>query len=112
MKALDILNHDECDLNKNNTNDICIDQNIIKESIDQANSNIISFYNILGSEQEDLTFSERVDELIDPDMNIDKVIEMIQDAKSLSYTKSEAYDLIEKFRENFKKEYLIIKKIN
>lgn len=66
----------------------------------------------LEEEQEDMTFSDKIDALIDPEMNIDKVIEMIQDAKSLSYTKSEAYSLIEKFRENFKKEYLIIKKIS
>lgn len=66
----------------------------------------------LESEQEDLTFSERVDELIDPEMDIDKVINLIQDATSLNYTKGEAYNLIEKFRESFKNDYMIIKKIN
>ena len=66
----------------------------------------------LESEQEDLTFSERVDELVDPEMDIDKVINLIQDATSLNYTKGEAYNLIEKFRESFKNDYMIIKKIN
>lgn len=66
----------------------------------------------LESDQEDLTFSERVDELIDPEMDIDKVINLIQDATSLNYTKGEAYNLIEKFRESFKNDYMIIKKIN
>ena len=66
----------------------------------------------LESEQEDLTFSERVDELVDPEMDIDKVINLIQDATSLNYTKGEAYNLIEKFRESFKNDYMIIRKIN
>jgi hypothetical protein len=66
----------------------------------------------LESEQEDLTFSERVDELVDPEMDIDKVINLIQDATSLNYTKGEAYNLIEKFRESFKNDYMIIKKIS
>ena len=66
----------------------------------------------LESEQEDLTFSERVDELVDPEMDIDKVINLIQDATSLNYTKDESYNLIEKFRESFKNDYMIIKKIN
>ena len=45
-------------------------------------------------------------------MDIDKVINLIQDATSLNYTKGEAYNLIEKFRESFKNDYMIIKKIN
>ncbi len=65
----------------------------------------------LESEQEDLTFSERVDELIDPEMDINKVINLIQDASSLDYTKGETYNLIEKFRESFKNDYMIIKKV-
>ena len=65
----------------------------------------------LESEQEDSTFSEKVDELIDPEMDIDKVINLIQDATSLNYTKGEAYNLIEKFRESFKNDYMIIKKV-
>ena len=65
----------------------------------------------LESEQEDLTFSERVDELIDPEMDIDKIINLIQDASSLDYTKGESYNMIEKFRESFKNDYMIIKKI-
>ena len=64
----------------------------------------------LESEQEYLTFSERVDELVDPEMDIEKVIEMIKDSTSLSYTKGEAENLLNKFIENFNKEYLIIKK--
>ena len=64
----------------------------------------------LESEQEDLTFSERVDELIDPEMDIDKIINLIQDASSLDYTKGESYNMIEKFRESFKNDYMIIKK--
>ena len=35
MKALDILNHIHRELNKNNTNSIWIDPNIIKEAIDE-----------------------------------------------------------------------------
>ena len=66
----------------------------------------------LESEQEDLTFSERVDELVDPEMDIDKVINLIQDATSLNYTKGEAYNLIEKFKEDFNSKYMIVKKIN
>ena len=65
----------------------------------------------LESEQEDLTFSERVDELIDPEMDIDKIINLIQDASSLDYTKGESYNMIEKFRESFKNDYMIIKKV-
>ena len=61
---------------------------------------------------EDLTFSERVDELVDPEMDIDKIINLIQDASSLDYTKGESYNIIEKFRESFKNDYMIIKKIN
>ena len=65
----------------------------------------------LESEQEDLTFSERVDELVDPEMDIDKIINLIQDASSLDYTKGESYNIIEKFKEDFKNDYMIIKKV-
>ena len=65
----------------------------------------------LESEQEDLTFSERVDELIDPEMDIEKVVRMVEDAKDLSYTKGESFNLIESFIKNFNSEYLIIKKV-
>ena len=65
----------------------------------------------VNNNQEDLTFSERVDELVDPEMDIDKIINLIQDASSLDYTKGETYNLIEKFRESFKNDYMIIKKI-
>jgi hypothetical protein len=48
---------------------------------------------------------------IDPEMNIEKVVEMITDATSLSYTKGESQFIMDKFIENFNKEYLIIKKV-
>ena len=60
----------------------------------------------------DLTISDVIDSRIDPEMNIEKVVEMINDAKDLSYTKGEGIAMIEIFIENFNKEYLIIKKIN
>ena len=66
----------------------------------------------LEYEQEDLTFSERVDELVDPEMDINKVINLIQDATSLDHTKGETYNLIEKFKEDFNSKYMIVKKIN
>ena len=47
---------------------------------------------------------------IDPEMNIEKVAEMFQDAYDLGNTKDEAAFLIEKFIKNFNNEYLIIKK--
>ena len=62
--------------------------------------------------EEEMTISDIIDSRIDPEMNIEKVVEMINDAKDLSYTKGESLNLIEKFIENFNKEYLIIKKIN
>ena len=65
----------------------------------------------VNNNQEDLTFSERVDELIDPEMNIEKVVRMVEDAKDLSYTKGESFNLIESFIKNFNSEYLIIKKV-
>lgn len=49
--------------------------------------------------------------LIDPEMNIEKVVEMIADAKDLSYTKGESINLIEKFIKNFNDDYVIIKKV-
>ena len=66
----------------------------------------------VNNNQEDLTFSERVDELVDPEMDIDKIINLIQDASSLDYTKGESYNIIEKFRESFKNDYMIIKKVS
>ena len=65
--------------------------------------------------EEVITLWERCDLLRpwnDPEMDIDKVINLIQDATSLNYTKGEAYNLIEKFRESFKNDYMIIRKIN
>ena len=44
-------------------------------------------------------------------MNIEKVVRMIEDAKDLSYTKGESFNLIESFIKNFNNEYLIIKKV-
>lgn len=63
------------------------------------------------NEQEDITISDKIDSLIDPEMNIEKVVEMIEDAKDLSYTKGESINLIEKFIKNFNDEYIIIKKV-
>ena len=65
----------------------------------------------VNNNQEDLTFSERIDTLIDPEMDIEKVVRMIEDVKDLSYTKGESYNIIEKFRESFKNDYMIIKKV-
>jgi hypothetical protein len=110
MKALDILNHIHRELNKNNTNDIWIDPNTIKEAIGELEKHYNEVQD-LESEQEDLTFSERIDTLIDPEMNIEKVVRMIEDAKDLSYTKGESFNLIYRFIKNFNNEYMIIKKI-
>ena len=65
----------------------------------------------VNNNQEDLTFSERIDTLIDPEMDIEKVVRMVEDAKDLSYTKGESFNLIESFIKNFNSEYLIIKKV-
>ena len=65
----------------------------------------------LESEQEDMTISDKIDSLIDPEMNIEKVVRMIEDAKDLSYTKGESFNLIESFIKNFNNEYMIIKKV-
>lgn len=62
--------------------------------------------------QEGMTIFDKINLLIDPEMNIEKVVEMIEDAKDLSYTKGESINLIEKFIKNFNNEYLIIKKLN
>ena len=59
---------------------------------------------------DEITISDRIDAMIDPEMNIFKVREMFDEANDLSNTKSEASYLIDKFVENFDKEYLIIKK--
>ena len=59
---------------------------------------------------DEITISDRIDAMVDPEMNIEKVIEMICDTQDLAYTKGEGMLMIEKFIENFNKEYLIIKK--
>lgn len=65
--------------------------------------------------QEDMASSDNINLLInlliDPEMNIEKVVEMIADAKDLSYTKGESINLIEKFIKNFNDDYVIIKKV-
>lgn len=61
---------------------------------------------------DEITISDRIDSLIDPEMNIFKVREMFDEANDLSNTKNEASYLIDKFVENFDKDYLIIKKLN
>ena len=65
----------------------------------------------VNNNQEDLTFSEKIDTLIDPEMDIEKVVRMIEDAKDLSYTKCESFYMIARFIKNFNNEYMIIKKI-
>lgn len=62
-------------------------------------------------EQEDMTISDKIDSMIDPEMNIEKVVMIIGDAKDLSYTKSESINLIETFIKNFNDDYMIIKKV-
>ena len=59
----------------------------------------------------EIIISDRIEALIDPEMNIEKVVRMIEDAKDLSYTKGESFNLIESFIKNFNNEYLIIKKV-
>ena len=48
--------------------------------------------------------------MVDPDFGIDEVVEMVIEAKQLSNSKKESDELIEEFKQNFKNEYLIIKK--
>ena len=59
---------------------------------------------------DEMTISDRIDTMIDPEMNIFKVREMFQEAYDLGNTKSESEYLIEQFVKNFDNEYLIIKK--
>ena len=63
-------------------------------------------------EDEELTISDKIDSMVDPEMNIFKVREIFQEAYDLSNTKSESEYLIDQFVKNFDKEYLIIKKVN
>ena len=60
---------------------------------------------------DEMTISDRIDAMVDPEMNIEKVVRMIEDAKDLSYTKGESFNLIESFIKNFNNEYMIIKKV-
>ena len=50
--------------------------------------------------------------MVDPDFGIDEVVEMVIEAKQLSNSKKEFDELIETFKQNFKNDYLIIKKDN
>ena len=59
---------------------------------------------------DEMTISDRIDAMIDPEMNIEKVVEMIKEAKIVSNSNIEANELIETFIKNFNNEYLIIKK--
>lgn len=61
-------------------------------------------------EDEELTISDKIDSMIDPEMNIEKVIRIIEEAKIVSNSNIEANELIETFIKNFNNEYLIIKK--
>ena len=65
----------------------------------------------VNNNQEDLTFSERIDTLIDPEMNIEKVVEIIKEVNDFSYTKGESFNLNETFIKNFNDNYMIIKKV-
>ena len=59
---------------------------------------------------DEIAISDRIEAMIDPEMNIFKVREMFQEAYDLSNTKSESEYLIDQFVKNFDKEYFIIKK--
>lgn len=61
-------------------------------------------------EDEELTISDKIDSMVDPEMNIFKIREMFQEAYDLSNTKSESEYLIDQFVKNFDKEYFIVKK--
>ena len=61
-------------------------------------------------EDEELTISDKIDSMVDPEMNIFKIREMFQEAYDLSNTKSESEYLIDQFVKNFDKEYFIIKR--
>ena len=65
----------------------------------------------VNNNQEDMTISDTIDTLIDPEMDIEKVVRMIEDAKDLSYTKGESFNMIARFIKNFNNEYMIIKKV-
>ncbi len=59
---------------------------------------------------EEMTISDRIDAMIDPEMNIEKVVQMVMETKVVSNSKGEEAELLLKFIENFNNEYLIIKK--
>ena len=59
---------------------------------------------------DEMTISDRIEAMIDPEMNIFKVREMFQEAYDLSNTKSESEYLIDQFVKNFDKEYFIVKR--
>jgi hypothetical protein len=73
-----------------------------------------SFLEAENEDQEDcdnkIPFSGKIDNLIDPEMNIEEVILTIMEAKVSSNSKEEEAEALLKFIENFNKEYLIIKK--
>ena len=59
---------------------------------------------------DEITISDRIEAMIDPEMNIFKVRKMFQEAYDLSNTKSESEYLIDQFVKNFDKEYFIVKR--
>lgn len=61
-------------------------------------------------EDEELIISDKIDSMVDPEMNIFKIREMFQEAYDLSNTKSESEYLIDQFVKNFDKEYFIVKR--
>ena len=58
----------------------------------------------------EITISDRIEALIDPEMNIEKVVEIIKEVNDFSYTKGESFNLNETFIKNFNDNYMIIKK--
>ena len=59
----------------------------------------------------EITISDRIEALIDPEMNIEKVVEIIKEVNDFSYTKGESFNLNETFIKNFNDNYMIIKKV-
>jgi hypothetical protein len=53
---------------------------------------------------------EEIHNLIGPEFGIDEVVEMVVDARRIASSKKEEDELLETFKQNFKNEYLIIKK--
>ena len=87
---------------------------ITDEFYSELEESYTSFLEAENEGQEELDdetpFSEKINNLIDPDMNIEKVILKIMKIKVSSNSKEEEAELLLKFIENFNKDYLIIKR--